>query len=54
VIIFPVFKIYDTMFIWRMVLVSLMAVGLAVGSLFLFKHCTQPVYAEPVRKMKIN
>lgn len=47
------FRIYDHVFIWRVLLLVFMSISVIVGTMFFCKHCMEPVYAQPIKKLKL-
>ena len=48
-----VFKIYDHIFIWRVFLLLFMSCSALVGTLLFCNHCMEPIYAQPIKKIKL-
>ena len=49
------FRIYDYMMVWKIIFVIIMALVTLGGSLsFFVSHCVSQIYAQPVKKLKIQ
>ena len=49
------FLIYDYMMVWKIIFVIIMALVTLGGSLsFFVSHCVSQIYAQPVKKLKIQ